>query len=87
MRYHHHTRPEYHLLHLYPNPTTGKCTIRNDQYVMERIEVYDVFGKPLEVLQINDYQTDIDLSSRASGIYFVRIVTEKGIITKRVVKR
>ena len=74
-------------LHIYPNPTTGKCTIRNEQYVMERIEVYDVFGKQLEVLQVNDYQTDINLSSRASGIYFVRVITEQGMVTKRVVKR
>ena len=54
---------------------------------MERIEVYDVYGKLLEVLQINEYQTDINLSSRASGIYFVRVITEQGMVTKRVVKR
>ena len=74
-------------LHIYPNPTTGKCTIHNEQCMMERIEVYDVYGKLLDVVQINDYQTDIDLSSRASGIYFVRVTTDQGIITKRVIKR
>lgn len=74
-------------LHIYPNPTTGKCTIRNDQYMMERIELYDVYGKQLGVFQVDDYQTDIDLSSRASGVYFVRVTTEQGMVTKRVVKR
>ncbi|MBR6131642.1 MAG: fibronectin type III domain-containing protein [Bacteroidales bacterium] len=81
---------EYELgsyLHIYPNPTTGKCTIRNEQYVMERIEVYDVFGKQLNTLQINDYQIDIDLSSYASSVYFLRVFTKQGIVTKRVVKR
>ena len=75
------------LLHLYPNPTTGKCIVRNEQCMMERIEVYDVYGKLLDVVQINDYQTDIDLSSLASGIYFVRVTSEQGTVTKRVIKR
>ena len=81
---------EYELgtyLHIYPNPATGKCTIRNEQYVMERIEMYDVFEKQLNILQTNDYQIDIDLSSYAPGIYFLRVVTEQGMVTKRVVKR
>ena len=35
----------------------------------------------------HDYQTVIDLSARASGVYFVRVTTQEGTITKRVVKR
>ncbi len=75
------------LLHLYPNPTNGKCIIRNEQYIIEYMELYDMFGKRLESSQVNDYQTDINLSSRAAGVYFVRVTTEQGTVTKRVVKR
>ena len=70
-----------------PNPTTGKCTIRSEESLIDQVEVFDVFGKELDIVQVDDYQTDIDLSSRASGIYFVRVITEQGMITKRVVKR
>ena len=75
------------LLHLYPNPTNGKCTIRSEEYAIENVEVYDVFGKRLEQHFVRDYQTVIDLSTRASGVYFVRVTTEQGTVTKRVVKR
>jgi hypothetical protein len=77
---------DYHL-YIYPNPTTGKCTIRSEKYIMKKIEVYDIYGKPLDILQINDYQTDIDISTYASGIYIVRIATELGVVTKRIVKK
>ena len=75
------------LLHLYPNPTTGKCIVRNEQNLIEQLEVYDMYGKRLEQHFVRDYQTDIDLSARASGVYFVRVTTEQGTVTKRVVKR
>lgn len=70
-----------------PNPTTGKCTIRSEQFLIDQVEVFDVFGKELDIIQVDDYQIDINLSSRASGIYFVRVITEQGTVTKRVVKR
>ena len=76
-----------HLLHLYPNPTTGKCIVRNERDLIEQLEVYDMYGKRLEQHFTHDYQTVIDLSARASGVYFVRVTTEQGTITKRVVKR
>lgn len=76
-----------HLLLLYPNPTNGKCTVVNEQYLIVNVEVYDMFGKRLETLQINDYQIDIDLSPFVSGVYFVRVTTEQGMAIKRVVKR
>ena len=75
------------LLHLYPNPTTGKCIVRNEQDLIEQLEVYDMYGKRLEQHLVRDYQTVIDLSTRASGVYFVRVTTEQGTVTKRVVKR
>ena len=74
-------------LHIYPNPTTGKCIVHNEQDIIEQLEVYDMYGKRLEQHFIRDYQTIIDLSNRASGIYFVRVTTEQGIIIKRLIKR
>lgn len=76
-----------YMLKVYPNPTTGKCTIRSEEFTIRNVELYDVFGKRLKFLQVNDYQIDIDLSAHANGIYFVRVSTEGGVVTKRVVKR
>ena len=75
------------FLNLYPNPTTGKCIVRNEQDLIEQLEVYDMYGKRLEQHFVHDYQTIVDLSTRASGVYFVRVTTEQGTVTKRLIKR
>lgn len=72
---------------LYPNPTTGVFRIENSELSIEHVEVYDVYGKLLTSVEINDNVAEIDASGFASGVYFVRVITEKGMVTKRIVKR
>ena len=72
---------------LYPNPTTGQFRIENSELRIENVEVYDVFGKLLNSVEVNDHSTVIDVSGYAAGIYFTRIYTDKGMVTKRIVKR
>ena len=72
---------------LYPNPTTGQFRIENSELRIENVEVYDVFGKLLNSVEMNDHSTVIDVSGYAAGIYFTRIYTDKGVVTRRIVKK
>lgn len=72
---------------LYPNPTNGEFRIQNSESMIQRVEVYDVYGKMLNVVEVNDAQVTMNASNYASGTYFVRIYTENGMVTKRIVKR
>lgn len=72
---------------LFPNPTTGEFRIQNSKFSIQSVEVFDVFGKLMSSVEVNDNAVTIDASSYASGVYFVRILTEKGIVTKRIVKK
>ena len=72
---------------LYPNPTTGVFRIENSKLRIDNVEVYDVYGKLMTSVEVNDYVAEINASSYASGVYFVRILTEKGMVTKRIVKK
>lgn len=58
-------------INLYPNPTTGRVYVGNEN---QFIEVYTVEGKKI----INDYTNQIDLSSYQSGIYFLIIKDKNG---------
>jgi len=73
---------------IFPNPTTGVLRIKNYELGIRNLEVYDIIGK--KSLNIN-YQlltvNSIDISHLPAGIYFVKITTEKGVVTKKVVKR
>ena len=72
---------------VYPNPTTGMIQIQNSESRIQDVEVYDAYGKLLNAVTVNDNATSLDLSGYAAGTYFVKIVTENGVVTKRVVKQ
>lgn len=71
---------------LYPNPTTGEIRIQNTEFRIQSVEVYDVYGKLIKSVKVDDFSVVIDLSANASGVYFTRIMTDNGMVTKRVVK-
>jgi len=72
---------------LYPNPTTGEFRIQNAELRIEKVEVYDVYGKLLNRVEVNDNQVTMSASNYAAGIYFVRIYTANGTATKTFVKK
>jgi len=74
---------------VYPNPTDGQLSITNYELRITNIEVFDLMGKCVFQLSTLNSQlsTQIDISPLPIGMYFMRIQTEKGIITKKVVKK
>jgi hypothetical protein len=72
---------------IYPNPTTGEFRIQNSEVRIQSVEVYDVYGKLLISIEVDDHTATVDASGFASGVYFARIYTDKGMVTKRIVKK
>ena len=56
---------------------------------LEGIEVIDVYGKVVRTMvgANNDSPTQINVFGLATGMYFVRVTTDKGMVTKPFVKR
>ena len=73
---------------LYPNPANEYVDIRVDgDLSVTAMEVYDVYGKLVNTVIVNDNPTRINVSGLADGMYFVRVTTEKGSVTKTFVKK
>ncbi len=73
---------------LYPNPAKEFVDVRVDGDVnVIGMEVYDVYGKLINTVNVIDNLTHINVSSLANGMYFVRVTTEQGVVTKRFVKK
>ena len=72
---------------IWPNPTTGQFRIENSELRIETVEVYDVYGKLIKTVKVEDHQVVMDLSGNAAGVYFARIYTDKGMVTKQIVKK
>ena len=73
---------------VYPNPVDDKLYIATEEEVKE-VVVYSITGVIVgQQSTVNSQQTlTIDLSDLKSGIYFVKINTEKGNIVKRIIKQ
>ena len=75
-------------VNLYPNPAKEYVDIRVDGEVnVTMMEVYDVYGKLVNTVNVVDNPTRIDVSALADGMYFVRVTTEAGVVTKSFVKK
>ena len=73
---------------VYPNPTTGKLKINNEQLTINNIEVYDIYGKNLAPhTTYHAPHTSLDISDLPAGVYFVKIYTDGGVAVEKVVKQ
>ena len=73
---------------LYPNPAKEYVDIRVDgDLSVTAMEVYDVYGKLLNTVIVNENPTRINVSTLADGMYFVRVTCEEGVVTKSFVKK
>ncbi|MFP9098178.1 T9SS type A sorting domain-containing protein [Flavobacterium sp. RHBU_24] len=68
-----------------PNPVINSTKITAESLIKQVI-LYDVQGRQLEVRLVNDVAVSIDLTSRAAGMYFIKVVTEKGVSVQKVMK-
>lgn len=72
---------------LYPNPTTGIFYIRFGKALENAIiHIIDNNGKVIQQTKASGTQVTFDLSSMASGVYFVRINDGGNVILKKVIK-
>lgn len=73
---------------LFPNPAKE---VVNVQYTIQNLtgnlHLFDVYGRLLQIVPITSETTSINVSGLADGIYFVRVITDQGVITKSFVKQ
>ena len=79
---------------VFPNPTTGNTTLAftltNTQEVS--ITVFDMAGKEMTNMALGaktsgEHTVDINSNNFQSGVYFVNIVSNDGVVTKKLIKK
>ncbi|QHI34943.1 hypothetical protein IMCC3317_02880 [Kordia antarctica] len=70
---------------LYPNPTKNNIYITANNNI-KKIVLYDIQGRILMSKKHNNNAVSLDISNQAQGVYFVKISTEKGVNTEKIIK-
>lgn len=72
---------------VYPNPTTGLLTIKNEKYRIKNVSVFDIYGKEVlsQDVTLRHSKCELDLSTQPKGIYIIKVQTSKGVAVEKVV--
>ncbi len=71
---------------VFPNPFTNTIQIISSQEIME-LSVFDLVGKKVwQKTSVNENATTVDLESLTTGVYLLKIKTETGFITHKLIK-
>lgn len=75
-------------LTIFPNPSNGVITIRNNGIMLKTVNITDINGRTVERFDLNriEANTVLDMRSKlSSGMYFMSISSEEGAITKKLI--
>lgn len=73
---------------VYPNPTTGRCNMESNSVQIQDVRVYDIYGKLIKNVSVNDFSATLDLSSLSNGVYVVKIIGEnQSVKTTKIIKQ
>ena len=71
-----------------PNPATSSINVYLPKgFDKARLSVFDVLGKEIYHMELNSFQSTINIAKWNSGVYLVRIATDTESQTKRFVKQ
>jgi uncharacterized repeat protein (TIGR03803 family) len=70
---------------VYPNPASDNFIIEAPQNAT--IEISNIEGKVIKTILNENIKTIIDLGSLSSGVYFIKVMTNKGITVKKLIKQ
>lgn len=72
-------------IQIHPNPIEDRILIQSGQVKIEKVTVFNILGK--QVAASNQDTKNIDVSQLKSGVYLCRIESEKGILSKKIIKK
>lgn len=72
---------------IFPNPNNGQFEINysSSTNLKTEIRVLDVLGKVVYQTEMTDDKVLIDLNTQSAGIYYVVLMSENKLITKKIV--
>ena len=71
----------------YPNPARESWTVKSKNVRITSVQLLDFQGKQIKTLTPNAFQTTLDVSTLAQGIYIAKINSEKGVENFKLVKQ
>jgi hypothetical protein len=74
-------------INIFPNPAPNSITIENNNPNKEiTLTIFNINGQEIMQQQIKDKKTQVDISNLNSGIYFFKLITDKIVEIRKIIK-
>ena len=73
-------------LQFYPNPVQDLLNIKS-KTKLQSFEVYSSTGQTIQRGSLQNTDAQINMSALTTGIYYVKVKTEKAVVTEKVIKK
>lgn len=70
---------------IYPNPATNYFIVESTGHDIKTLSIYNIYGEIVIQTSYNDKLTLVNTSSLSSGIYLLKISSEKEIYSKKII--
>ena len=74
------------LLQFYPNPVNDILKVKSRSFI-SNISIYSIAGVMVQAKSVDSSSINIDMSTLVSGIYFVKVLTDEGSKTMKIIKK
>jgi len=71
-------------LQIYPNPVKNNLNIKSEKISLTKIEIYSVLGKKMK--QYTAGLSKINIEDLSSGLYLIKVISDKGNYTTKFIK-
>ena len=73
-------------LGIYPNPVTDQLHISSQTASVTLVEIYDLSGRLMQAWDGAGTSLSLDVAQLQAAVYFVKLHTDQGSLTKRLIK-
>ena len=80
------TESDNPTLKVYPNPATDKLSIETSGLI-KNIQLLNLDGKIIQQFSPNSYHLSLNMSNLKSGLYLLRVQTNKQLFDEKVIKQ
>jgi hypothetical protein len=78
--------PFYKEITLFPNPTKNTLQLNTQEKTIDQVNIYTMTGSKVLQFDFDSFSPTVDVSSLASGVYYLQLYSGKNVALKKFVK-